>query len=108
MASVEDQHTPKRAKRAQDRPIFILAHGAGTNSQHPAMKHWQSLLENSGDVVVFDYKKPFTRHKGLVDTHVQAIESCDSSKSIFLIGPSMGGRISWFVTIHNHASWLTV
>eukprot|EP00047_Mylnosiga_fluctuans_P020722 m.95546 g.95546 ORF g.95546 m.95546 type:complete len:217 (-) comp8605_c0_seq2:43-693(-) len=81
-----------------ERPVFVLAHGAGATSAHPGMKRYEHMLARLGDVVIFDYQKPYSNHGRLVSVHRQAIERANAgTRPLFLVGHSMGGRISCHV-----------
>eukprot|EP00123_Amoebidium_parasiticum_P007131 comp17899_c0_seq1/m.18147 comp17899_c0_seq1/g.18147 ORF comp17899_c0_seq1/g.18147 comp17899_c0_seq1/m.18147 type:complete len:264 (-) comp17899_c0_seq1:43-834(-) len=79
------------------KPVFVLAHGAGTDSTHPNMQRWKNLLSDLGDVFQFDYKKPFNKMERLVETHLKGIEDARKLykyRPIFLVGTSMGSRVA--------------
>lgn len=63
------------------------------------MKRWEALLGRLGTVVTFDYPKPFSNHKRMVEKHAAVIAAIDNAgqRDIYLVGHSMGGRISWSV-----------
>ena len=63
------------------------------------MKRWEALLGRLGSVVTFDYPKPFSNHKRLVEKHAAVIAAIDNAgqRDIYLVGHSMGSRIAWSV-----------
>eukprot|EP00484_Ammonia_sp_Unknown_P027798 CAMPEP_0197046330 /NCGR_PEP_ID=MMETSP1384-20130603/22056_1 /TAXON_ID=29189 /ORGANISM="Ammonia sp." /LENGTH=254 /DNA_ID=CAMNT_0042478097 /DNA_START=39 /DNA_END=800 /DNA_ORIENTATION=+ len=82
----------------EDKFVFILAHGAGTNSQHPNIQNWENRLSALGHkVVTFDFKKPYNKMERLVSTYQAVIdETIQKYKGykLVLIGTSMGSRVS--------------
>lgn len=84
-----------------ERPLFILAHGAGAPSSHPWMRHWARLLETIGTVSAFDYPYMAERRarpdplSKLIAAHRAALQHARESHAgpIVLIGKSMGGRV---------------
>lgn len=95
----------EKSKKSNDKFIFILAHGAGTNSQHTNMQNWKKRLSKLGKVVMFDFKKPFTKMDKMVATYQSVIESTikkhgDEYKMV-LIGTSMGSRVSIHLANNN-------
>ena len=84
--------------QVKSKAIFILAHGAGTTSQHPNIENWKKRLKNISknvDVVTFDFKRPFVMAK-LVATFQSVIDDTidkfGENCTIILIGCSMGSR----------------
>jgi predicted alpha/beta-hydrolase family hydrolase len=88
------------------RPLFVFAPGAGADSSHPWMQHWNRLLANIGEVIRFDY--PYMREgRGRPDPLPRLIEAhrnvvtCARMQvhggPVVLIGKSMGGRVGCHV-----------
>ena len=83
----------------------LLAHGAGTNQEHPFMTSLRDGLAAEGHTVMtFNY--PYTergskspdRTERLVEVHRAAAEFLDSRVDhLFLAGRSMGGRMATYV-----------
>eukprot|EP01083_Nonionella_stella_P081319 223916_1 len=77
--------------------VFILAHGAGTNSKHPNMMNWKKRLSDLGVVIMFDFKRPFNKMDKLIATYQAMIDSTIEqypTHKLILIGTSMGSRVS--------------
>lgn len=83
-------------------PIFLFAPGAGAPSTHHWMQHWAKLLRRIGRVRLFDYpymqsgsRRPDSL-KNLIAAHRAAFQETRQAHRgpIFLIGKSMGARIS--------------
>jgi predicted alpha/beta-hydrolase family hydrolase len=84
-----------------ERPILILAPGAGAPCSHPWMRRWADLLNEVGIVWAFDYpymkegrSRPDPLPK-LIASHGQALQQASESHSgpKVLIGKSMGSRV---------------
>jgi uncharacterized protein len=95
-----------------DRPLFLLAPGAGAPSTHPWMQKWRDYLSNIGEVVLFDYlymrngsRRPDPLPQ-LVATHRAALTEARKGRHVFLAGKSMGGRIGCHVSLEEPVSGL--
>jgi uncharacterized protein len=83
----------------------LLAHGAGTNQEHPFMTSLRDALAGAGyTVMTFNY--PYTergskrpdRTERLVEAHRAAAEFLDARvDDLFLAGRSMGGRMATYL-----------
>jgi predicted alpha/beta-hydrolase family hydrolase len=95
-------------------PFFLFAPGAGAPSTHPWMQRWKHYLESIGEVVLFDYdymregKKRPDPPPQLIAAHRSALAEAreKSSRPIFLIGKSMGGRIGCHVALEEKITGL--
>jgi predicted alpha/beta-hydrolase family hydrolase len=89
------------------KPFFLFAPGAGAPSSHPWMQKWKQCLATIGDVETFDYPYMQQGHRRpdplplLIAAHGKALAHVRpaSSRPIFLIGKSMGGRIGCHVSL---------
>jgi uncharacterized protein len=89
------------------KPLFLFAPGAGAPSSHPWMRRWQERLSMLGDVVMLDYPYMQERRKRpdplpqLIAAHREALKSArqETHRPAFLIGKSMGGRVSCHVAL---------
>jgi predicted alpha/beta-hydrolase family hydrolase len=95
------------------RPLFLLAPGAGAPSLHPWMQRWKQRLESLGRVAVFDYaymregKRRPDPMAQLVAAHRQALaENCRPEESVILIGKSMGGRMGCHLSLQEQVNGL--
>lgn len=94
-------------KQKKNEIVFILAHGAGTTSQHPNIKNWENKLSKLGNVITFDFKKPYNKMDKLVNTYQIIIDKTIKqypNKTIVLIGTSMGSRVSIHLANNNGLS----
>jgi len=91
------------------RPFFLFAPGAGAPSSHPWMQRWKQRLTRIGEVETFDYdylregrRRP-DRLPQLIAAHRAALAEVrpKTSRPIFLIGKSMGGRIGCHVALED-------
>lgn len=88
-----------------ERPLFLFSPGAGALSSHPWMRRWQERLSTIGDVQLFDYpymeqgrRRPDPLPQ-LIAAHRQALVEAQRTRSVILIGKSMGGRIGCHVAL---------
>ena len=89
------------------KPLFLFAPGAGAPSSHPWMRAWAERLGAIGSVRAFDYDYMREGHRRpdppplLIAAHRQALRDArkDETQPVFLIGKSMGGRISCHVAL---------
>eukprot|EP01083_Nonionella_stella_P081318 223915_1 len=91
------QMTEQKDTDNETRFVFILAHGAGTNSKHPNMTNWKKRLSDLGVVIMFDFKRPFNKMDKLIATYQAVIDSTIEQypmHKLILIGTSMGSRVS--------------
>jgi len=97
-----------------DRPLFLLAPGAGAPSTHPWMQRWKHYLSNIGEVVLFDYlymrngsRRPDPLPQLVATHHAALTEARKGHKGhVFLAGKSMGGRIGCHVSLEEPVSGL--
>lgn len=84
---------------------ILLAHGAGTDQDHPMMKLLRNGLASGGHTVMtFNYpyaergsKRP-DRQERLIDCHRAAADALSSrTDALFLAGRSMGGRMGTYL-----------
>jgi len=97
------------------KPLFLFAPGAGAPSSHPWIQNWKNLLGEIGDVETFDYdymregrKRPDPLPR-LITTHREALSEAREkhrSRSIILIGKSMGGRVGCHVSLQEKVAAL--
>ena len=96
------------------KPSFLFAPGAGAPSTHLWMQKWKERLQTIGEVTLFDYdymqegrKRPDFLPQ-LIAAHRQALVQLreKAAGQIFLIGKSMGGRISCHVSLEEKVSGL--
>jgi uncharacterized protein len=96
------------------KPSFLFAPGAGAPSTHLWMQKWKERLQTIGEVTLFDYdymqegrKRPDFLLQ-LIAAHRQALVQLreKAAGQIFLIGKSMGGRISCHVSLEEKVSGL--
>src|ERR687897_258469 len=90
----------------------LLAHGAGTNQDHPTMSGLRSGLAAGGHTVMsFNY--PYTergskrpdRQEKLVACHRAAADALSVSvDDLFLAGRSMGGRMGTYLVADGYPS----
>ncbi|HEY8580602.1 MAG TPA: alpha/beta fold hydrolase [Beijerinckiaceae bacterium] len=90
-----------------DKPIFLLAPGAGASCAHPRMQDFARLLAERGEVTLFDY--PYQREgrrrpdplPRLVEAHREAVVDLKrrSGRAPILVGKSMGGRVGCHVSL---------
>jgi predicted alpha/beta-hydrolase family hydrolase len=88
----------------------LLAHGAGTNQEHPTMVALREGLAKQGlTVMTFNY--PYTergtkrpdRPEKLVECHQAAAEALlQDSDRVFLAGRSMGGRMGTYLAAEGY------
>ena len=93
----DEEEEKEKVDKVDSKYVFILAHGAGTNSQHPNMKNWEQRLSKLGQVVTFDFKRPYNKMDKLVATYQPVIDSTIEkypTHKLILIGTSMGSRVS--------------
>lgn len=84
---------------------ILLAHGAGTNQDHPLMKMLRDGLAEAGHVVMtFNY--PYTERGSRAPDRAEKLLACHRAAAdflrpavdrIYLAGRSMGGRIGTYV-----------
>jgi len=95
-------------------PFFLFAPGAGAPSTHPWMQKWKGYLQSIGEVALFDYdymregrRRPDPLPQ-MIAAHRQALAQFREKVSgqIFLIGKSMGGRISCHVALEEKVAGL--
>ena len=95
-------------------PFFLFAPGAGAPSTHPWMQKWKGYLQSIGEVAQFDYaymregrRRPDPLPQ-MIAAHRQALAQFREKVSgqIFLIGKSMGGRISCHVALEEKVAGL--
>ena len=89
---------------------ILLAHGAGTNQDHPLMVALRDGLADAGHTVMtFNY--PYTergskspdRPEKLVEAHRAAADYLsDRVDTLFLAGRSMGGRMATYLVAEGH------
>jgi predicted alpha/beta-hydrolase family hydrolase len=97
------------------KPFFLFAPGAGAPSTHPWMQKWKRLLDTIGDVALFDYdymregrRRPDPLPQ-LTAAHRQAFQELRETAAggqVFLIGKSMGGRVSCHVSLEEQVAGL--
>ena len=96
------------------KPSFLFAPGAGAPSTHLWMQKWKERLQTIGEVTLFDYdymqegrKRPDFLPQ-LIAAHRQALVQLreKAAGQIFLIGKSMGGRISCHVSLEEKVTAL--
>jgi predicted alpha/beta-hydrolase family hydrolase len=97
------------------KPLILLAPGAGAPSSHPWMKNWKNRLSAIGDVETFDYdymregrKRPDPLPK-LIAVHRKALTDARKrhpTRSVILIGKSMGGRVGCHVSLEEKVDGL--
>jgi hypothetical protein len=89
---------------------ILLAHGAGTNQDHPFMSSLRDGLADAGHTVMtFNYpyaergsKRP-DRTEKLVETHRAAADLLGGRvDALFLAGRSMGGRIATYLVAEGY------
>ena len=96
------------------RPLFLLAPGAGAPSSHPWMRRWADLLQPIGEVRTFDYsymvegKRRPDPLPQLIAAHRTALQRARESHSgpTVLVGKSMGSRIGCHVSLEEHVAAL--
>lgn len=90
------------------RPLLLFAPGAGAPSTSPWMERWADRLGRVGEVVRFDYpyrregRRSPDRLPVLVAAHRAALAEArgrHSSRPVFLVGKSMGGRVGCHVAL---------
>ena len=95
-------------------PFLLFAPGAGAPSTHPWMQKWKGYLQSIGEVALFDYdymregrRRPDPLPQ-MIAAHRQALAQFREKVSgqIFLIGKSMGGRISCHVALEEKVAGL--
>merc|ERR1711924_219348 len=83
-----------------NKPVFILAHGAGhapKGCKHKDIQAWATALRAHGDVVdTLKYGKPYNLMGNLCATHAGIIQKAVSSKAkpVVLVGFGMGARVA--------------
>ena len=91
---------------------ILLAHGAGTDQEHPNMVALRAGLTDAGHTVMtFNYpyaergaKRP-DRTEKLVEAHQAAAEALSQDvDSLFLAGRSMGGRMGTYLAAEGYES----
>jgi predicted alpha/beta-hydrolase family hydrolase len=97
-----------------ERPLLLLAPGAGAPSSSPWMVRWTARLAALGDVVPLDY--PYAREGRrrpdrltvLVAAHRAALAAARAGRRgpIVLAGKSMGGRIGCHVALEDRVDAL--
>jgi predicted alpha/beta-hydrolase family hydrolase len=89
---------------------ILLAHGAGTNQDHPFMIHLRDALAAAGHTVMtFNYpyaergsKRP-DRTERLVETHRTVADFIgERVERLFLAGRSMGGRMATYLVAEGY------
>ena len=97
-----------------EKPLFLLAPGAGAPSSHPWMRHWAELLAPLGTVRTLDYPYMIQGRRRpdplpqLIAAHRAALVEARQSHAgpIILIGKSMGSRIGCHVSLEEKANTL--
>src|SRR5690606_26108776 len=99
---------------AEQRPLILLAPGAGAPSSSPWMQALAQRLGAAFDVVPFDY--PYMRAgrkrpdplPTLIAAHREALESARRGRTgpVFLVGKSMGGRVGCHVALEAEVTGL--
>lgn len=94
-------------RSGRERPLVLLAPGAGAPSTSPWMARWAARLGEVGEVVRFDY--PYTREgrrspdrlPALVAAHRAALAEARGAHPgpAVLAGKSMGGRVGCHVAL---------
>lgn len=88
----------------------LLAHGAGTNQEHPSIVAIRRGLAATG-LTVMSFNYPYTergskrpdRTEKLVDCHIAAAEALRQDiDHLFLAGRSMGGRIGTYLAAQGY------
>lgn len=90
-----------------NRPVVVLAPGAGAPSSSPWMRRWARLLAGVGEVVPFDYPYALAGRKSpdrlpvLVAAHRAALAEARARHPgpAVLAGKSMGGRVGCHVAL---------
>src|SRR6478672_7088196 len=96
------------------KPLFLFAPGAGAPSTHHWMQAWKQRLSVIGDVQLFDYNYMRLGSRrpdplpSLIARHREALAEArgSQSRSVFLIGKSMGGRIGCHVSLEEPVTGL--
>src|SRR5690606_30418526 len=99
---------------AEQRPLILLAPGAGAPSSSPWMQALAQRLAAAFDVVPFDY--PYMRAgrkrpdplPTLIAAHREALGSARRGRTgpVFLVGKSMGGRVGCHVALEAEVTGL--
>lgn len=93
-------------------PLFLFAPGAGAPSSHPWMQRWKARLAAISRVATFDYdymregrKRPDPLVQ-LIAAHRAALTHAKETtgQPTFLVGKSMGGRISCHVSLEEEVN----
>lgn len=86
---------------SDDRPLILLAHGAGAPSSSAWMVGWKQRLATLGPTVAFDYpymrsgRRTPDRLPQLIAAHREALVEAKARHAapVFLAGKSMGSRV---------------
>ena len=97
-----------------DRPLLLLAPGAGAPSTSPWMARWAERISAIGDVVRLDYpymkagRRSPDRLPALVAAHRAALAEARAGRGgpVVLAGKSMGGRVGCHVALEEPVAGL--
>lgn len=97
------------------KPLVLFAPGAGAPSSHPWMQIWKERLSEIGEVYTFDYDYMREGRKrpdplpNLIAAHRKALKGAREryhTRSIILVGKSMGGRVGCHVSLEEKVDGL--